>query len=379
MRDAAPALVATVGGTPQPIVDAIRDHGPGFVILLCSKGSLVTAASIAKTLKAGMPRHEVMTVVDPDDLAECVTQAASAIVTAGAEATRVVADYTGGTKTMTAALVLAAVESGADASIVSAARTGLDGVRHGFSQPQDVASLRLRAEMAAAARVADDERAWPLAERLAGIACNRAPAAAREHTATRQLLTGLMRWDRFDHAGALDLLRGVGARAGPACVFLARLRRGADTHDGFTYELVYDLVANAARRASAGSHDDAVARLYRALELMAQVRLRIAHGIDTAHPPQWLADKLGSSQLALVNAYEALVLLEDPLGALWSMRKAHLLGALSTRNASILAHGITPIERQSYERARDEIVGFLTNVGDTLGVRGEPPDVQVAT
>jgi CRISPR-associated protein (TIGR02710 family) len=84
-----------------------------------------------------------------------------------------------------------------------------------------------------------------------------------------------------------------------------------------------DLLFNAERRAAQGRCDDAVARGYRALEMIAQTRLRREHGIDTAGvdlarvPDDARAalerhrDDRGRIRLALVQAWELLVVLDD--------------------------------------------------------------------
>jgi hypothetical protein len=47
--------------------------------------------------------------------------------------------------------------------------------------------------------------------------------------------------------------------------------------------VIADLYANALRKAKTGQFEDAIARLYRCLELMSQSRLA-THGIDTSSP-----------------------------------------------------------------------------------------------
>jgi len=128
--------------------------------------------------------------------------------------------------------------------------------------------------------------------------------------ALRGALEGLRLWDGFDHAGGwkaweqgalpgrlLDLAK-VGGRpliAGfakalepmiSALSHLARCRdelprKGPDP-------LVADLVVNAKRRADAGLLDEAALRLYRAVELLAERRLRLKHGMenDSIKPQQ---------------------------------------------------------------------------------------------
>lgn len=89
-----------------------------------------------------------------------------------------------------------------------------------------------------------------------------------------------------------------------------------DKYSGF---LLADLLVNAERRATEGKYDDAVARLYRAVELIAQLLLS-KRGIDTSNVeverlPQNLKERYesmrnpkGVIEIAQAKAYE---LLED--------------------------------------------------------------------
>ncbi|MDB9309098.1 hypothetical protein PN471_10700 [Aphanizomenon sp. CS-733/32] len=67
--------------------------------------------------------------------------------------------------------------------------------------------------------------------------------------------------------------------------------------EGHGYEIVQDLILNAERRATQQRYDDAVGRLYRALELLAQIRLLKAFDNDgeieneLTIPPNWTIEK----------------------------------------------------------------------------------------
>lgn len=123
----------------------------------------------------------------------------------------------------------------------------------------------------------------------------REPARKRELQALKTLADAYEAWDRFQHGDALNRLRELAKYDNDLGTILAdrwarRLRTEIDDHrnyleqlvnvSGPTWERVKDLLANAVRRGRQRRFDDAVARLYRALEAMAQVRLREAHGIE---------------------------------------------------------------------------------------------------
>lgn len=115
-------LVASVGGTDQPILDAIAAGKPDFVYFLCSasKDGAVGSdesvpARIAPAARLGEDRHAIECVERPDDLREVVEACAridAAIRSRQPQHVEVVANYTGGTKTMSAGLAAYALRVG---------------------------------------------------------------------------------------------------------------------------------------------------------------------------------------------------------------------------------------------------------------------------
>jgi len=112
-----------------------------------------------------------------------------------------------------------------------------------------------------------------------------------------------------------------------------------------------------------GRIDDAVARLYRAIEAVAQVALRDCHGFEsTAKVPlgrvpepvrsEWsFRSEDGVVALGLQDAYLLLASLNDPLGDMF--KEAELNGAkspLTARNRSILAHGIDRVAEPVFDQ-----------------------------
>ena len=116
-----------------------------------------------------------------------------------------------------------------------------------------------------------------------------------------------------------------------------------------------------------GRFDDAVARLYRAIEATAQYRLMSKWKIDTSKTsvgalPAALQSRLGSKssngvlKLALQDGYAVLFELGDELGVrfrqlgFWFEKPGQGLSLLTNRNMSILAHGFRPVEQKTAEQ-----------------------------
>jgi CRISPR-associated protein (TIGR02710 family) len=136
---------------------------------------------------------------------------------------------------------------------------------------------------------------------------------------------------------------------------------------------ILDLLANAQRRAElACRYDDAVARLYSALESLARYQLQDEHGIANAEvPPEkvpedvraayiehYLDEEEGTLVLGLDASYRLLAALDDDLGKRYVNRYQDLRQVLNIRNQSRLAHGRNPVRPHVYQRLRDLIFDF---------------------
>jgi CRISPR-associated protein (TIGR02710 family) len=141
---------------------------------------------------------------------------------------------------------------------------------------------------------------------------------------------------------------------------------------GHGYEVVEDLLLNAERRFQRGRYDDGVGRLYRALELLAQVRLKLAYGlktenIDRSKLPEAVAQRYakveGKLQMPLHRSYELLTELgNDPLGDLYEIHEKDLTDILKIRNKSLFAHGFTPISASQFAEV-DRVMGEFIRKG----------------
>ncbi|MFQ3613929.1 MAG: TIGR02710 family CRISPR-associated CARF protein, partial [Cyanobacteriota bacterium] len=199
----------------------------------------------------------------------------------------------------------------------------------------------------------------------------------RDH---HNLCIALDAWDRFDHLEAWAYLQPLMKQKWiqPLGLFLKRVMDsrglidpefdGSQGSPGHGYEIVEDLLLNAERRASQQRFDDAVGRIYRALELLAQVRLKKEYEIETGDVdlsrlpedirPQY--QRQGKIEIALWRSYELLGQLQgDPLGALFKEWLAVIKNALQVRNHSLFAHGFQPITQSDYQKMQGSLVAFI--------------------
>ena len=122
-------------------------------------------------------------------------------------------------------------------------------------------------------------------------------------------------------------------------------------HDLQEYYVLGSLINNARRRADENKYDDAIARLYRSLELIAQIKLKKEYNINTSDVDleilkeydidlDFISNANGTIKISLDQDYKLLDALNDDLGKFYIKNNQHVLSSLSTRNNSILAHGL---------------------------------------
>jgi len=135
------------------------------------------------------------------------------------------------------------------------------------------------------------------------------------------------------------------------------------------YYILASLINNARRRAEETKYDDAIARLYRALELIAQIKLRNDYGIDTSDVDLTILNEYninhdfepdfnGIVKISLIQDYELLNNLENELGEFYKENKDLVLANISSRNNSILAHGLKSQTEKQYNKFRDLVLRF---------------------
>ena len=299
-------------------------------------------------------------------------------------------DYTGGTKTMSAGLAMAAIDDGgAQLSVLGTHRTSQMSPGSGYSVPVSVSTAVIQA------RRLFEQELPPLLKRFDYEAARQAvrrilqlPSQDTETSLQLRRLEDLLvvcdAWDRFDHRRAMEILERLGDRSLDQ-LLLFPLKRVvgsrrildpvAETErwsymPGHGLEAVEDLLRNAERRAGQDRYDDAVGRLYRAMELTEQILLKKTADIDTSDvdieklPAQlqevYRSKKQASAnggklKLALTNAYDLLADLQHPVGLRWQQQRSRIQDCLKTRNHSLFAHGFSPIIYSDWK----SIVGTL--------------------
>lgn len=380
------ALIISLGGSPEPVAKAILEHGPEFVCIFCSVGSVDKLGEVKALVQAGghQYRDDKVMVRDESSLSQCyqsVLQAADIVADAGFQSEEVTVDYTGGTKTMSAATVLATASRGFRYSYVGGTQRdkgglgivvgGSEVLQHSVSPWEIYAVNEKRAfclqfnafqySGAAATMKSLAARGLPESKWFAALAC---------------LSEAYDLWDSFRHVEAVTLLKTATDKLGTyvelrpstagtqlltaAAATLSTLQKMQHESTGFKRQTpthVADLLANALRRSATGRSDDAMARIYRALELVGQLAFRKRFGHETGNVPaavlpesirsdferKYWDDQSNGLKFGLYPTFLALREVGEATGLAYFAREADFKKALSARNASILAHGFTPV------------------------------------
>ena len=406
-------LFVSVGGSYQPIVKAIESLQPERTIFFCSsmsisqvigkgtpcerrKGSEIVEKlpNIPTQLQMGEqfdPEQDVLVVKNPDDFEECYKKLYDKFHLLRQESPnyQFMADYTGGTKTMSMALAMLSMDQGFPLHITTrATRDNIIKVEHGeFTERVPVSAI-------IAQRKCEQELPLFLANYYYAAADSELQHLLQEmelHGDIKQELhkrrdccAAFESWDRFQHSEALNLLKPY--MSSPEIrsygIFLRQVIHSRKQIDssfdaeggtrGHEYELILDMLLNAERCEAQQRYDDGLARIYRAVELLVQMRLAYEYQVKTGDVdlhqiPENLHEKYnqhrssqnGKIELGLDKSYTLLDDLNDPLGGHYEKNFQKVRNALTGRNLSFLAHGFTSITRKDYEDANKVLTEFI--------------------
>lgn len=394
-------LLVTVGGSPEPILHAVRSHQPDEVVFVCSAPpcpspslELVSGTGMADGtnlvqelgLSDFRPDLQVLPLPNPDDLADAYQRIRAHVggLRERFSQLELLGDYSGGTKTMSAALALALLEEEALLTVVAGERSNLIRIDQSLgvnamrlSRLRAARSLRERLPLLLA-----DHRYDRLRDSLAAYArsCGDGLDDYTGEAAARldQCLEALMRWDRFQWHQALDLARTTPlVECFPELIaWWERVVAASEWFEGTPpdlpvtgYELVQDLLLNAERRGRRGWTDDAVARLYRALELLAQTYLKLeldGDGPDERNPGLgrlygWLRERERG----------------HGLGGCADRQWGRLRQLLNQRNDSLLGHGLSPVDQGSWQALQDRVTNLIDGTLIELEITQGPPPCQL--
>jgi len=307
-------------------------------------------------------------------------------------------DYTGGTKTMSAAMVWASSKSPCKFSYIGADSTNardkgglgivLDGREKCLIQENpwdkmayfavnDAVKLFNRGQYANAAEMFADITQKVTDDR-----------AKRVFTILHNIIEAYSQWDMFNHKRAQQLL---GANLKPLTdiaeterFYIPNIKQMLTTvednfifisslkHQQLSWFMIHDLLANALRRAEIEKkYEDATARVYSAIEKIAKYQLKLKYGIDNSNCPQHripenlrqeyiqrYATDNDNLQFGIIASFRLLQAFNDIYAKRFFARE-HITEHLTERNYSILGHGMQSIDKDKFAALFDDALAIL--------------------
>lgn len=399
------ALLVSAGGDLAPtifVINRLRPEALCFFVAEAQQGGI--DREIIPKIEQPPRQWDQIVTPDPEDLQQCcrllLRDLPGLVSRWGIEPSQLTIDYSGGTKTMAAALALCAAElsssfhvavskeqakGGTEAAIGGEARAVYQG------NPWNELAANGRREAAAAFNQARYREAADLFRKIE----KRVSGGSKPlYKSLADFSEGYAFWDSFDYRegwnrlqsakkglemsalfGGPPGLKDVVAKLKENLSFLEKLVMGTKE---IKPELFLDLLSNAQRRAhTEKKYEEATVRLLRALEVLAQARLaergfqfdridpdRLPASLKTDFIQKYTSPLDGRIKPDLLGDYRLLKEIGDPLGIAFDQQWSTFKIPLEARERSILGHGFTPMPPDRYQHLSEL----------TLKISGTPPE-----
>ena len=394
-------MILSLGGSPEPLKKSIAEYQPEHLIFFASHDSVLKSGEVLEIKDYKPQKIETQITEDPNSLYECYKAARECVDRAtrtGVLENDILVDYTGGTKVMSAALLLATVGFDFSFNYVGGdtrSKNGLGIVQDGHE--------KMYPDMNPWSAFAEEEkrqivtlfnaRRYSSVIQIMNLCTRELPAQINLFFKfVRMLATGFLYWEQFRHKEAHDCLKkgmvllDEYLQHYPSNVYqqledelikhidflenLLSKTRNLQTYDNI---LIKELINNARRRIEDKRFDDASARIYRALELYGQIcfEKKIGSSNDKVKPgkiPDQLRDEfnrkyldpqLGLMKLPLQATFAVLRVAGHEAGIRFFSLEDKIKNIQIARNKSILAHGIQPVGEHAACSILDTVTDFV--------------------
>lgn len=384
---------------------------PDEIVFFVSKESVKTVDLISAKYRERcgeeMPVPVKIMLERVDDFYECFTKVSGVISERQRDGCRVFVDYTSGTKTMTMVMGVSSVLYHCTLLLTEGRRD-----ENGRVLPGSERVLEQQLFSAYDRLLFDDVvrmfHAYRFSEALDLL--ERGMVSHEFRDVMISICRAFQFWDRFEYKAAETVFLGmnterakllipdIGIKIGAVKKLVSHSRNVDEARDEerdmrlkdevrvnakdkerrnlvLKYRMILaDLLCNAGRRIEEGKYEDAVARLYRSVELVAQIKLLEKAGVDDLEGAGLRADVVcnllpkemqgryqvrevdGKFVFGLRQKYE---LLKD-LGPKYGWPRADevyrgIQADMEKRNRSVLAHGITPVTKEEAEQIQEKV------------------------
>jgi CRISPR-associated protein (TIGR02710 family) len=318
-------------------------------------------------------------------------------IKAGFHANNIVVDYTSGTKSMSAALVSAGITAGVGLiSYIYGVRGEGGRVQSGSEKITSLSTnLFTTGKIINEAIILFNKNLFDAArELLSSFSDSPYPDYQDNIKFIIQLSNALNNWDKFDFKSAFEKFNEImkdekilkeAHRLGVGINKLTQAASRLKEKKLDDYKVI-ELVANAKRRANEGKYDDAVARIYRALEMIGQIEFTKEFKCETSDVNignipsdireeiklKYFDNKNGRIQLPLFITFDLLKGKNNKMGILLFNKIEELNKVLQLRNSSILAHGNIPLDERKFNDALKLIELFTSSINLDIEIPNFP-------
>lgn len=317
------------------------------------------------------PKNEFILIENVDSFDICFSAIKNSLESYKNE--EVIIDYTSGTKTMTMSIAICSILYHKDLILVTGTR-GKNGLITSKTEniiTQNPYKVYDELYFDEFKKLFNNFRYLAAQETLDKI-------VAREDKEVYIKLSQVYRaWDLFNHTRAKELLTSIDLKQdlknkisenlavlGP----LSNLNQRSKCP-----QIVADLINNAKRRGTEQKYDDAVARLYRTVELIAQCILNEKYGINTSNVEINKLNSIAKDKMkfkkntnnkitcGLQQSYNLLLCFDEKIGKKFN-NDDKLKDLLKRRNHSILAHGLDSITEKDYNELLEKTIELAFEV-----------------
>lgn len=418
------ALILSCGGSPEPLIFSINYFKPDFTYFLCSNDSVDITNNIVEECCLSDDQYNVKVVNNHENLEDSFAKSREVIQELQKQYDNIHVDFTGGTKPMVSGLVLAAIGEECTYSYVGSKdfkgrdKKGLGIVQNGFESikdqrdPYDVfAVMEFNKGMDFFNKYQFEAAKLNFEEAIGKLESDNLKEIA---DLSRDIVEVYDSWDKFNNLYDKKTISNTFLNIIERIENSDNLKSYFDeNHPGFLNQIknnwkflqlkvskrglikpenvkfyLPDLLNNAYRRIEEGKYDDAVARLYRIIELIAQlglineglinenilwdnkefkIDLNIIHNLKnnklnsfiSTLPEYDRAVNKCKKNIGLGSKQSFKVLSKFDIDyACEYLNDKKISNNISSRNGSILAHGLNPIDKKKAEKLYSQVLTY---------------------
>lgn len=373
------------------LLHSIENINPNKIIFITTVKSQETVSILKEMFyekyNSKLDDYELITIDNPDNFNECFNKIREKLKEY--KNTSVTFDYTSGTKTMAVTAALIAILYHKDLTSISGTR-GEDGVIISNTEESKNQNPYIVYDKINLDKVKQlfNYNKFQTAKQI----IHDDITLLDNKEAYTDFLDAYDKWDKFQHSDiskqALNIdIKGIKNQIQLNRKAISIIQKKGDEerkeHELRCYYILADLINNARRRYDEGKYDDAIARLYRTLELIEQIQLKNKYGIITSDVDlEKLEGKVKTEYIAKLEqtrehpnakikigsrkGYELLEQLNDKIGKYYKKHENEYKNILNSRNNSILAHGLTSKTKEDYEIFEKLVMNIALRLDDNI-------------